>query len=94
MSSAQSPRLRHQPRDLPTAACGLPIGTTILTLEGALPVEYLCAGDRIVTRAGMRILRQLSNPAPQAFALEFDEPQVIYANGRQIHSDTGAEYLH
>lgn len=78
----------------PLPATALPIGTIVLTMEGALPVEYLNAGDRIITRAGMRVLRDIDTPAPHSFALSFDEPQVIYADGRQIHSDTGAEYVH
>ncbi len=31
---------------------GFPVGTSILTADGDLPVEYLTAGDRIVTRNG------------------------------------------
>ena len=34
-------------------------GTPVLTLEGELPVEYLQPGDRILTRAGARRLRQV-----------------------------------
>lgn len=34
-------------------------GTPVLTLDGALPVEYLQPGDRILTRAGMRRLAQV-----------------------------------
>jgi hypothetical protein len=33
---------------------GVAAGTAILTLEGALPVEYLAPGDRVLTRAGSR----------------------------------------
>ena len=32
-------------------------GTIVLTAAGALPVEYLSAADRIVTRSGLRALR-------------------------------------
>ena len=35
-------------------------GTPVLTLEGEMPVEYLQPGDRIVTRAGARRLRQVA----------------------------------
>lgn len=35
---------------------GLAVGTTVLTLDGALPVEYLAPGDRILTRSGLRRL--------------------------------------
>ncbi|WP_132601814.1 hypothetical protein [Rhodovulum adriaticum] len=62
-------------------------GTIVLTLDGALPVEYLAAGDRIVTRAGARVLRDIrSDEAPDlpAFTLGFDAPEVIYADGQEI----------
>ena len=40
---------------------GLIAGSTVLTLEGALPVEHLTPGDRIITRdQGMAILRGLN----------------------------------
>ncbi len=39
---------------------GLCEGTHVMTSEGALPVEYLVAGDRIVTPAGLRTLRHVS----------------------------------
>jgi hypothetical protein len=39
---------------------GCATGTAILTLQGALPVEYLCAGDRIITRNGVRSLSHIS----------------------------------
>ena len=34
-------------------------GTTVLTLDGELPVEFLQPGDRILTRAGARRLKQV-----------------------------------
>ena len=33
---------------------GVAGGTVILTLDGALPVEFLAPGDRVLTRAGSR----------------------------------------
>lgn len=36
---------------------GVVQGAHVLTLDGALPVEYLSPGDRIVTRSGLRLLR-------------------------------------
>lgn len=39
---------------------GLLSGTTVRTLDGVLPVEYLSPGDRIVTRAGARRLAAVS----------------------------------
>lgn len=38
---------------------GLALGTQVLTLEGALPVEFLTPGDRIITRAGSRRLASI-----------------------------------
>ncbi|MBY6163427.1 Hint domain-containing protein [Mameliella alba] len=39
---------RHVTQGSPCNA--LPLGTEILTLDGALPVEFLCPGDRVITR--------------------------------------------
>jgi hypothetical protein len=36
------------------------MGTPVLTLEGAMPVEYLQPGDRVLTRSGMRRLTQVA----------------------------------
>ncbi len=38
---------------------GMLAGTRILTLDGSLPVEYLTPGDRVLTRAGARRVRQI-----------------------------------
>jgi hypothetical protein len=38
---------------------GLAAGTPVLTLAGAIPVEHLMPGDRIITRDGARSLRGL-----------------------------------
>lgn len=35
-------------------------GTTVLTRDGALPVEHLCEGDMIVTRSGLRRLEAIT----------------------------------
>jgi hypothetical protein len=39
---------------------GFASGTNILTLDGEIAVEFLNEGDRVVTRAGMRILRRIT----------------------------------
>ncbi|SOC07590.1 Hint domain-containing protein [Rhodobacter maris] len=39
---------------------GLTAGAEVATLDGLLPVEYLGPGDRIVTRAGARVLRAVT----------------------------------
>jgi hypothetical protein len=38
---------------------GVLLGTPILTLDGALPVEFLAPGDRVLTRSGMRRLASI-----------------------------------
>ncbi|MBV2361374.1 Hint domain-containing protein [Thalassococcus sp. CAU 1522] len=44
--------------DSDTALNALVAGTVVLTLDGALPVEYLNPGDRVITRdSGMAVLR-------------------------------------
>jgi hypothetical protein len=43
-----------------TTTTGLLAGTTLLTLEGELPVEHLSAGDRVITRdSGMAVLKDI-----------------------------------
>lgn len=43
----------------PAGAHGMAAGTWVMTAEGAIPVEFLDPGERIVTRSGMRILRDI-----------------------------------
>ena len=43
-----------------TSTTGLCEGTRVMTLGGNLPVDYLCKGDMIVTRAGARELRKIT----------------------------------
>lgn len=90
MTHATLGRVRALPHiDTPASPkSGLPAGTIILTLDGALPVEYLAAGDHIITRAGARVLRDLRPCRGGDFRLEFDRPEVIYADGQQICSDS------
>ena len=38
---------------------GLAPGTTVLTMDGAIPVEFLNPGDRIITRRGVRRLKTI-----------------------------------
>ncbi len=40
--------------------CGLVAGTSVMTMDGELPVEHLTNGDRIITRdCGMAVLRDI-----------------------------------
>ncbi len=53
-------------------ATGLAEGTRVMTIEGPRPVERLAAGDRLVTRQGVRRLRELkerSGAAPGAITI-------------------------
>lgn len=47
-------------RAIETQESGICAGTTIMTLEGEMPVEHLSVGDRIITRdSGMAVLRDI-----------------------------------
>lgn len=50
-----------------TTLPALTAGTTVLTLAGALPVEHLTAGDRVITRDGARTLKAV-HPRTEAVA--------------------------
>ena len=54
-----APSRGHGQEAAADAATGVLAGTEILTLSGAMPVEYLSPGDRIITREGARVLRAL-----------------------------------
>ncbi|WP_417209896.1 Hint domain-containing protein [Antarctobacter sp.] len=60
------PTARHVAHDAPFNA--LPLGTLVLTLDGALPVEFLGPGDRVITRdsgtARLRALNPVTRPLP------------------------------
>jgi hypothetical protein len=50
----------NAPAALDTRNAGLPAGTTVMTLDGEMPVEHLVPGDRVVSRtAGMALLRSI-----------------------------------
>lgn len=66
-----------------TCQGGVAAGTHIMTLDGALPVEFLEPGDRIITRSGARVLCAVSVRVSadesvlrvSAGALGFDRPE-------------------
>ncbi len=39
---------------------GITAGTMVLTLDGGLPVQFLAPGDRVVTRSGARVLKDVT----------------------------------
>ncbi|WP_460273319.1 hypothetical protein [Celeribacter sp. ULVN23_4] len=77
---------------LPNHDKGLLLGTKVMTADGALPVEYLEPGDRVITRAGMRTLLDIDTPSPKRFKLSFEREEVIYANGVMVMSETGRPF--
>ena len=76
------------------AITGLTAGTTVLTLAGAIPVEHLTAGDRIITRDGARSLRAIHARVTQnakmvvvsasALGIEQPEEDMALAADQQI----------
>ncbi|MFE3835509.1 Hint domain-containing protein [Pseudogemmobacter sonorensis] len=73
---------------------GLTAGTTVLTLDGALPVQFLSPGDRVVTRNGARelvavevaVLRGQEMVRISAASLGHDRPEadLFVAPGQKI----------
>lgn len=85
-----------------TQAAALTAGTTVLTLKGALPVEALRAGDKIITRDGARVLKGLREVAPvrlvrvSASAIGVEQPEedmVISAQTQILVRDWRAKAL-
>lgn len=73
---------RAEPAATVAPVRGIASGTVVATLDGYLPVDFLEPGDRVVTRAGMRVLRgvrvhRYSGPAVtiRASALGHDRPE-------------------
>jgi len=56
----------------------LPPGAVVLTLRGALPVEHLQRGDRVVTRSGATVLKRMHAHHCGCFSLELERQEVIY----------------
>ncbi|MGB8813652.1 MAG: Hint domain-containing protein [Paracoccaceae bacterium] len=73
---------------------GLSAGTMVLTLAGAIPVEHLTAGDRIITRDGARKLvsvqstvhtdAQMILVSASALGVEQPEEDMFLAPHQQI----------
>ncbi|WP_339107491.1 Hint domain-containing protein [Thioclava sp. GXIMD4216] len=78
------------------SAVGVAQGAQIRTSEGDLPVEYLCPGDRIVTRSGMRVLRAVTVQHADRHVLRFPagslgqgRPQSVLYLGAQTRMPLG-----
>jgi hypothetical protein len=77
---------------------GLPQGTEVSTAEGILPVEWLTAGDRVITRSGMtRLIRTesrlhqgtLVRVAPGAFGLARPARPLLLPTHQRIYLGAG-----
>jgi len=66
------------PPKLKNPAATLPEGAIVLTLRGALPVEHLQRGDRVVTKSGGTPLKRIHAHDRGYFTLEFNQPEVVY----------------
>lgn len=62
----------------------LPAGTIVLTLRGALSVETLHRGDRVVTRSGASEVKRVHSRDQDCFTLEFDDHEVVYVLGAHL----------
>ncbi|MGC9368163.1 MAG: Hint domain-containing protein [Paracoccaceae bacterium] len=71
------------PRQPELTSVTLSAGTVVLTLRGALPVEQLHRGDRVITRTGGTVLKRVHSRDHKCFWLEFDNPEVVYVLDRQ-----------
>lgn len=87
-----------------TQLTGVCAGTTIMTLEGEMPVEHLTAGDRIITRdSGMAILREIRSKTLKIHAIRIKagslghtrpDRDMVVTPGTQLHiRDWRAEAL-
>ncbi len=87
-----------------TTESGLCAGTTIMTLDGEIPVEHLSVGDRVITRdSGMSVIKAISSRDVKmqpirikAGSLGHTRPDrdMIVAPGARIHiRDWRAEAL-
>lgn len=67
------------------SAQGVLIGTPVLSMEGELPVEHLCVGDRIITRdSGTAVLRSIR-------ALRYEGPCIRIAQNALGHRRPGED---
>ncbi len=87
-----------------TNTAGICAGTTIMTLDGEMPVEHLNPGDRIITRdSGMAILREIKATKVKAHAIRIKagslghtrpDRDMVVMPGTQLHiRDWRAEAL-
>ncbi|MDA7424735.1 Hint domain-containing protein [Thalassococcus lentus] len=87
-----------------TAQNALAAGTVVLTLDGALPVEFINEGDRVITRdSGMAVVRKVRRTTQRSKAIAIkagslgnnrpDRDAVLPANQEILVRDWRAEAL-
>ncbi len=69
------------PQRLRVPAQAMAAGTMVLTLDGALPVQFLAIGDRVITRAGARTLRDVTVTLSQ-------EVRLVRVSARSLTPDS------
>ncbi|MGC9370592.1 MAG: hypothetical protein ACP5DX_13720 [Paracoccaceae bacterium] len=62
----------------------IPAGTVVLTLRGALPVEHLHPGDRLVTRSGASMIERVYAHSPGCFTLEHGSQDPVYVLDKRV----------
>jgi len=88
----------------PTLETGMCAGTTLMTLNGEMPVEHLNVGDRIITRdSGVTVLKDIRKSTVKMSAIRIKagslghtrpDRDMIVAPGARIHiRDWRAEAL-
>ncbi|WP_212523269.1 hypothetical protein [Actibacterium sp. MT2.3-13A] len=90
---------KYPPHTMPsapkTAKCPsatLPVDAIVLTLRGALPVQDLRRGDRVITQSGGCPLRRVHVYDGRHYTLEFDSHEKVFVLDSQYwpHSETKA----
>jgi hypothetical protein len=82
MTYARRDNMRVPPQRMRYPSTTLPAGTIVLTLRGALSVEDLHRGDRVVTRSGATEVKRVHTREQGCCTLEFDHHEVVYVLGQ------------
>jgi hypothetical protein len=63
---------------------GIAAGTVVMTADGALPVDFLEPGDRVITRAGLRVLRAVHQHRYSGPAIRIGEGALGHGRPDQV----------
>jgi len=86
MTYAGSHNIRYIPPATTYPSATIPVGTIVLTLRGALPVEDLHRGDRLVTRSGAATVERVYAHSPENFTLEYGSRDAVYVLDERVCS--------